>query len=64
MFGKTYARDRIGKRLFESWAAPANHTSATTFVIKNFMFSPMSMSVSPGAVVTVRQYMTGTLVVG
>jgi plastocyanin len=32
----------------------AGSGAADTIVIKNFMFSPMSLSVSPGAVVTVR----------
>jgi plastocyanin len=41
-------------------AAPAANTSAGTIVIKNFMFAPMSVSVAPGTVVTVRNEDTVT----
>jgi plastocyanin len=39
--------------------APAS-TSADTIVIKNFMFAPMSVTVAPGAVVTVHNEDTVT----
>jgi plastocyanin len=35
-------------------SASGGSTSADTIVIKNFMFSPMTLTVSPGTVVTVR----------
>ncbi len=35
-------------------SSSAGSGTAGTIVIKNFMFSPMTLSVSPGAVVTVR----------
>jgi plastocyanin len=35
-------------------SASSGSTSADTIVIKNFMFTPMTLTVSPGTVVTVR----------
>ena len=35
-------------------ASATSGSAADTIVIKNFMFSPMTLTVSPGAVVTVR----------
>jgi plastocyanin len=35
-------------------AAPATHSAPNTIIIKNFMFSPASLTVSPGAKVTVK----------
>jgi plastocyanin len=41
-------------------ASPAVSSAAGTIVIKNFMFQPMSVTVAPGAVVTVRNEDTVT----